>query len=99
MQAMIKADDSDLITVHADDFSSEQLTIRLELEGPAYGASAEVNSLTLTTQCARDLARALLQSADMVELNARRLGGNKHCDLIAFNSAAARLSTHRQGNA
>ena len=95
MQTMIKADGSDLITVHADDFSSEQLTIQLELEGPDYGASGEFGSLTLTTQCARDLARALLRSADLVELNAR----NKNSDLIAFNSAAARLSTHKQGNA
>jgi hypothetical protein len=99
MQTMIKADDGDLITVHADDLSIEQLTIRLELESPAYGAASEFDSLTLTTKCARDLARALLQSCDLVELNARRLCGTKHYDFIAFNSTAARLSTHKQGTA
>ena len=30
MQTVIKADDGDLITVHADDLSIEQLTVRLE---------------------------------------------------------------------
>jgi hypothetical protein len=99
MQTMIKADDGDLITVHADDLSIEQLTIRLELDSPAYGTSGEFDSLTLSTKCARELARALLQSADLVELNARKLCGTKHFDFIAFNSTANRQPTHRSGQA
>jgi hypothetical protein len=99
MQTMFKADDGDLITVHADDLSIEQLTIRLELESPAYGTNGEFDSLTLSTKCARELARALLQSADLVELNARRLCGRQHYDFVAFNSTAARLSTHQPGKA
>lgn len=88
MQTMIKADDGDLITVHADDMSIEQLTVRLELESPAYGGAGEFDQLTLSTRCARELGRALIQSADLVELNSRRLCGAKHFDFISFSASA-----------
>jgi hypothetical protein len=39
-----KADDGDLITVHADDLSIEQLTVRLELETPLTEASPSLTS-------------------------------------------------------
>src|SRR5579871_197718 len=81
MQTVIKADDGDLVTVLADDVSIEQLTVRLELESAAYGA-IDFDSLTLSTRCARELGRALIQSADLVELNARKLCGNQYCDFI-----------------
>ena len=85
MQTMIKADDGDLITVHADDLSIEQLTVRLELESPAYG-HGEFDQLTLSTRCARELGKALIQAADLVELNSRKLCGAKHFDFISFSS-------------
>ncbi|HEY2228292.1 MAG TPA: hypothetical protein VGI22_11265 [Xanthobacteraceae bacterium] len=44
MQTVIKADDGDLITVHADDLSIEQLTVRLELETPLTEASPSLTS-------------------------------------------------------
>jgi hypothetical protein len=87
MQTMIKADDGDLITVHADDMSIEQLTVRLELESPAYGAG-EYDQLTLSTRCARELDKALLQAAELVEVNSRRLCGAQHFDFISLNSSA-----------
>jgi hypothetical protein len=87
MQTVIKADDGDLITVHADDMSIEQLTVRLELESPAYGAAGEFDQLTLSTRCARELGKALIQSAELVELNSRRLCGAKHFDFISFNAS------------
>jgi hypothetical protein len=62
MQTVIKADDGDLITVHADDLSIEQLTVRLELESPAYGTTAEFDQLMLSTRCARELGKALIQA-------------------------------------
>jgi hypothetical protein len=86
MQTVIKADDGDLITVHADDLSIEQLTVRLELENPAYGSLAEFDQLTLSTRSARELARALIQAADLVELNSRKHCGVKHFDFISLNS-------------
>lgn len=86
MQTLIKADDGDLITVHADDMSIEQLTVRLELESPAYGATGEFDQLTLSTKCARELGKALIQSAELVELNSRRLCGTKHFDFIVSSS-------------
>jgi len=89
MQTMIKADDGDLITVHADDLSIEQLTVRLELESPAYGGG-EFDQLTLSTRCARELGNALIQSAELVELNSRRLCGAKHFDFITISSARPR---------
>jgi hypothetical protein len=89
MQTMIKADDGDLITVHADDVSIEQLTVRLELESPAYGSAGEFDQLTLSTKCARELGNALIQSAELVELNSRRLCGAKHFDFIVSNAKPA----------
>jgi hypothetical protein len=88
MQTLIKADDGDLITVHADDVSIEQLTVRLELESPAYGVTGEFDQLTLSTRCARELGKALIQSAELVELNSRRLCGVKHFDFIVSSSGA-----------
>jgi hypothetical protein len=88
MQTVIKADDGDLITVHADDLSIEQLTVRLELESPAYGAG-EFDQLMLSTRCARELGKALIQSAELVELNSRKLCGVKHFNFISFSSLGA----------
>ena len=86
MQTMIKADDGDLITVHADDMSIEQLTVRLELESPAYGGIGDFDQLMLSTRCARELGKALIQAAELVELNSRRLCGDKHFDFISFSA-------------
>jgi hypothetical protein len=96
MQTLIKADDGDLITVHADDVSIEQLTVRLELESPAYGATVDFDQLTLSTRCARELGRALIQSADLVELNSRRLCGAKHFDFIVSASGARPAPARRR---
>jgi hypothetical protein len=89
MQTVIKADDGDLITVHADDLSIEQLTVRLELESPAYGGAGDFDQLTLTTRCARELGKALIQSANLVELNSRRLCGVEHFDFISISAGSA----------
>src|ERR1700680_2090978 len=86
MQTVSKADDGDLITVHADDMSIEQLTVRLELESPAYGGASDFDQLTLSTRRARELGKALIQSAELVELNSRRLCGAKHFDFISIGS-------------
>jgi hypothetical protein len=95
MRTLIKADDGDLITVHADDVSIEQLTVRLELESPAYGGSGDFDQLTLSTRCARELGKALIQSADLVELNSRKLCGAKHFDFIV-NSNGDPASARRR---
>jgi hypothetical protein len=87
MQTLIKADDGDLITVHADDMSIEQLTVRLELESPAYGGAGDFDQLMLSTRCARELGKALIQAAELVELNSRRLCGIKHFDFISYSSS------------
>jgi hypothetical protein len=90
MQTVIKADDGDLITVHADDMSIEQLTVLLELESPAYGAACEFDQLTLSTRCARELGKALIQSAELVELNSRKHCGKKHFDFISISAGGAK---------
>jgi hypothetical protein len=94
MRTLIKADDGDQITVHADDLSIEQLSIRLELESPAYGIS-EFDQLTLSTRCARELGVALIQAAELVELNARKHCGPQHYDFI---SALAGAESARRGD-
>src|SRR5258708_3134259 len=96
MQTLIKADDGDLITVHADDVSIEQLTVRLELESPAYGATGEFDQLTLSTKCARELGKALIQSAELVELNSRRLCGVKHFNFIVSSSKSRPTTARRR---
>ena len=93
MQTMIKADDGDLITVHADDISIEQLTVRLELESTAYGDIGEFDQLTLSTRCARELGKALIQSAELVELNSRRLCGAKHFDFISISPGGVKTGS------
>lgn len=94
MQTVIQADDGDLITVRADDLSIEQLTVRLELESPAYDAVGQYEDLTLSTRRARELGKALIQAAELVELNSRRLCGTQHFDFISFGTG---LSTLRRG--
>ena len=96
MQTLIKADDGDLITVHADDMSIEQLTVRLELESPAYGSNGEFDQLTLSTRCARELGKALIQSAELVELNSRSLCGKKHFDFIVSSGKAKPAAVRRR---
>jgi hypothetical protein len=93
MQTVIKADDGDLITVHADDLSIEQLTVRLELESPAYSGGNDFDQLTLSTRCARELGKALIQSAELVELNSRKHCGAKHFDFISISSSGAKPSS------
>ena len=96
MQTMIKADDGDLITVHADDVSIEQLTVRLELESSAYGAAGEFDQLTLSTRCARELGKALIQSAELVDLNSRRHCGAQHFDFIVSSSTTRPAAARRR---
>jgi hypothetical protein len=91
MQTVIKADDGDLVTVHADDLSIEQLTVRIELENPAYGAG-EFDQLILSTRSARELGRALIQAAELVEINSRTLCGSKHYDFITVLGGSERYA-------
>jgi hypothetical protein len=90
MQTMIKADDGDVVTIHADDLSIEQLTIRIEIENPAYGANGEIDQVTLSTRGARELGRALIQAAELVELNSFEFCGRTHFDFISSPVAGAR---------
>ncbi len=92
MQTVIKADDGDLITVHADDLSIEQLTVRLELESPAYDGAGTFEELTLSTRRARELGKALIQCADLVERNSRKFCGTQHFDFISFDAPGRRAA-------
>jgi hypothetical protein len=92
MQTVIQADDGDQITVRADDMSIEQLTVRLELESPAYDGAGEYEELTLSTRRARELGKALIQAAELVELNSRRLCGRQHFDFISVDAGPNRRS-------
>ena len=83
MQTVIKADDGDRLTIHADDLSIEQLTIRLEIENPAYSQAAEFDTLTMSTRSARELGLALIEAADLVELNSREVCGPEHFNFLA----------------
>ena len=67
MQVMIKADDGDLVLVRVDDLAIEQAVVRLEFENSAYQSPGDLESVSLTSRRARDLGRALLLAARIVD--------------------------------
>ena len=72
MQTVIKADDGDLITIHADDLSIEQLTLRLELESPAYDGAGRGRGLTPEATAIPAFSR------DRLSPRTRRESGDRH---------------------
>jgi predicted secreted protein len=67
MRIAIQADDGDEVSISADVISAEQALVTVTIENSLYSADAELESLTLTVEKARELAKALVSVADAVE--------------------------------
>jgi hypothetical protein len=63
MRIAVQADDGDEVSICADVFSAEQALITLTIENSAYNPDTELESLTLTVEKARELAKALISVA------------------------------------
>jgi hypothetical protein len=72
MRIAIQADDGDEVSVRADAVSIEQGIVTLEIENLLYDSTIEIESVTLTLQKARELADALLSTADSIEFVSTR---------------------------
>jgi hypothetical protein len=66
MRIAIQADDGDEVSISADFVSVEQALVTLEIENALYEGT-EFDSVTLTIDKARELARALICVADSLE--------------------------------
>jgi hypothetical protein len=69
MRIAIQADDGDEVSICTDFVSAEQVLVTLEFENGIYGESGQLDSVTLTTAKARELAKALLSVADSIEFD------------------------------
>jgi hypothetical protein len=66
MRIAIQADDGDEVAITADFVSVEQAIVTLEIENMLYG-EIELDSVALTIDKARELAKALVSVADAIE--------------------------------
>ena len=66
MRIEVQADDGDEVAISADFVSVEQAIVTLEIENMLYN-EVELDSVTLTIDKARELAKALISVADAIE--------------------------------
>lgn len=90
MQLRIRADDGDQVVVRLDQLAIEQAVVKIVLEGGAYPASMDFENISLTPARARDLGRALVLAANVLE-DAARL------QLVADDSLNAQDEPRWQG--
>lgn len=67
MYAMIRADDGDELSVSACSLSEAEGVVRIEFDNRCHGDGTEFDWITLSTDQARDLARALMCAAGEAE--------------------------------
>ena len=67
MQLKIRADDGDELLVSLDDTALEQAVVRLLLENRALPCAPEFESVALSAVQARELGRALLIAANVLD--------------------------------
>lgn len=67
MRIAVQADDGDRVSITADFISVEQAIVTLEIENALYNSETEIETVTLTIDRARELAKALLSVADAIE--------------------------------
>jgi hypothetical protein len=67
MRITVQADDGDEVSISADVISAEQALLTLTIESTAYDSAQELESLTLTVEKARELAKALVSVAEAIE--------------------------------
>ena len=67
MRIAIQADDGDEVSITADFVSVEQAIVTLEIENGIYNSESEIETVRLTIDRARELAKALLSVVETVE--------------------------------
>jgi hypothetical protein len=67
MRIAIQADDGDEVSITADFVSVEQAIVTLEIENGIYNSEGEIETVTLTIDRARELAKALLSVVEAIE--------------------------------
>lgn len=83
MRIAVKADEGDEVSISADFISIEQAVVTLEIENTLYKSQIEIESVTLTIDKARELAKALLSVVEAIEFvrtptNLLRLNPKSH---------------------
>jgi hypothetical protein len=73
MHVVIAADDGDRVSIHVDGLAVEQAVVRLELDNPAYSQMSDFDCVSLSVEQARELGRALIMAAEVVDLGAEGL--------------------------
>ena len=87
MRLVIQAEDGDEVTVHADEMSVEQAVVRVEIDNRSFDDFGVFESITLSVERARHLARALLTAAETIE-NASpfAIPSHRHVDFAFLDS-------------
>lgn len=67
MRIAVQADEGDEVSISADFISVEQAVVTLEIENALYNSQIEIETVTLTIDKARELAKALLSVAESIE--------------------------------
>jgi hypothetical protein len=68
MRISIRADEGDEVSISADFISVEQGVVTMQIENALYNSEPEVETVTLTVDKARELAKALLSVVGAIEL-------------------------------
>ena len=67
MRIAVHADEGDEVSISADFVSVEQTVVTLEIENALYGSETEIETVTLTIDKARELAKALISVVEAIE--------------------------------
>jgi hypothetical protein len=86
MRVSVQADEGDEVSISADFISVEQAIVTLEIENTFYDSQTERESVTLSIDKARELARALLSVVNAIEFV------KAPANLIRFDRALRRNS-------
>jgi len=67
MALTVQADDGDELSIQPFQLCDEQILVRLQLQNNAHVGGGDFDWVTLTPEQARELGRALVLAADMIE--------------------------------
>jgi hypothetical protein len=68
MRIAVQADDGDELSICADFISIEQAVVTMEIANSIYNEGIDFDTVTLTTEKARELAKALISVADAIDV-------------------------------
>jgi hypothetical protein len=68
MRIAVQADDGDELSICADFISVEQAVVTMEIANSIYCEAIDFDTVTLTTEKARELASALISVADAIDV-------------------------------